>query len=229
MKTRPYGNSETMVEPDAILRHAAQVMNISEPDTLEVVDHLSEVIHKRLLIRAYPHTNGGVYPGKGILFLAVTFSVFFYVRARLCPEQDKPLCTELLLHAVTQSEELNGPMIVMLLDMGADVSDMNGDSPWKTLLSRVGNKNKRPIKSLATLDASRIAVVAMVANGAPIEKARDEYVLASRNRFGMREVKVTSSGIFTDGFFDELKKVKVTRKSKRRQQITKWVKARGKH
>lgn len=222
--------SEGQSQRDAMLKHAAHVMESSEPDMLEVLDHLSEVKAERFrtAFDSSPADNGG-FCRELILYLAVTSSILPYVKARLDSEQDKSICTEMLMHAVRRPRP-NGAMISMLLGLGADISDTIWSSPWKTLLSRVASQHKLPIKSLATLDdASRTAVVAMVANGAPIDKARDEYVLASRNRFGMREVKVTSSGIFTDGFFDELKKVKVTRKSKRRQQITKWVKARGKY
>lgn len=170
LKTRPDSITGFLTEPDAILQHSAQVMTTSEPEMLEVLDHLSEVVPATSQSRAYRRANQFGYTCKAIIYLAVTFSVFAYVKARVDPVQDESLCTELLLCAIKEPKQFNAPMIMMLLDMGADVTDMSEYSTWKTLLARVADTHRTPIKTLAALDdASRIAVVGMVTNRAPVE------------------------------------------------------------
>lgn len=142
------------------------------------------------------------------------------------PVQDESLCTGLLIHAIREPKQLNAPMIILSLNMGADVTDMSGDSAWETLLARVADKHRIPTKTLAALDdASRVVVVGLVADRAPVDEARRHYVKAFKNRFDMREV--ISSSVFSDGTSDELKAVLVTQKSRRRQQIIKLFESRG--
>lgn len=217
MKT--HHSFSSLVEPDRVLHHAAMVLNSNEMDMLEVVDQLSEVAPATQSYRSKVR-----YTRQEILSMAVTFPLVAYVKARLTSDINSTLLKDLLIDAVVNSKHLDGQMIKLLLDAGADV-DSNMNLAWRRLLERIGTIHPRPIKTLAVLDdASRIAMVAMVANGAHVDEARGRYVGSFKNRFGKREI--TSETIFTDSFFDELKALKVSRKSNKVEQVARWFKGR---